>query len=443
MKFQYILLSIFGVIGVVAVIVFATAPAENDGGNANIPNCVKGDVVIWGTYPQYGVDTALQKFNEAYRDCFTVLYQYHDPAKFDRDIVEAIASKRGPDILLLPDDLILRHYDKVELVPYQVFPPLAFRDMFAQAGEIFMMEKGIVAYPFAIDPIVMYWNRDIFGNASLTQTPKHWDELLTLAPTLTKRDQRTGDIVQSAVPFGEFANVERAKEMLATLFLQVGSPIVRIVGDRPFAALADENGNQIVPNQNVVFSFRFFMDFSNPRKNIYSWNRAKSSARNEFINGKLALYFDYASAYQAIAEKNPHLNFAVAAVPQPRDTKVEITYAKVHGLAVLKDARNKAAAPVVARYLLTDPVAQKEFSSQFNLPPIRRDLLANPPTDPALAVFYSSAIRARTWLDPEPGASADAFRSAVEAVSSGRESSDSGIGLLHRSLSTLLRDYRL
>lgn len=442
MKFQYILLSVFGVIGVVAVIVFATAPAKNDGGNSGIANCTKSQVVIWGTYPQYGVEAALEKFHEKYQECFTVHYQYHDPAKFDRDIVEALASKRGPDILLLPDDLILRHYDKIDLIPYQTFPEAMFKEMFAQAGEVFLMRKGIVAYPFAIDPIVMYWNRDIFTNASVPQPPKYWDELLTLAPKLTKRDQ-SGEVIQSAVAFGEFSNIERAKEILAMLFLQVGNPIVRIDGAKAYSVLAEESNIQLAPNQNAVFAFRFFMDFSNPRKNIYSWNRAKSSARNEFIGGKLGLYFDYASAHQVIAEKNPHLNFAVSAVPQPRDTKAEITYAKVHGLAVLKDARNKQTAATVARYLLTDLPTQKEFSEQFNLPPIRRDLLANIPTDAVGAVFYTAAIRSRTWLDPEPGASTDAFRAAVEAVSSGRETPDGGIGLLHRSLSTLLRDYQL
>jgi ABC-type glycerol-3-phosphate transport system substrate-binding protein len=441
MKFQYVLLTIFGVAGVAAVICFAKCPVEQK--NAELPSNVKGNVVIWGTYP-LNADFArvINDFNTAYQDSFSVSYQFHDPKTFDTVIVEALSADRGPDVLLLPDDLILRHTDKIELIPYASVPPAVFSNTFIQAAEIYMRDQGLVALPFAIDPLVMYWNRDLFNNASLTIPPKFWDEFLTMTPKLTNRNPKTSDIEQSAIAFGEFVNLDHAKDILAMLFLQVGNPIVKVTNGKPMVMIATESGNEVVPDENVVSVMRFFMDFSNPVKNIYTWNRSKSGSLNEFINGNLAVHFDYASRYDEIKDKNPHLNFAVAQVPLPRNTKVETTFAKVHGFAVLKKSWNKPTAFIATQKLLFDANPAKDFAAAFNLPPVRRDLLAVPQTDAALSVFYDAAIRAKTWLDPKPAESTAAFAEGVNAISSGLTNSSGGVAIMHNLLLPLIQPYQ-
>lgn len=437
MKFQYILVSFFGVMAVVSVIVFSNTPESKDPEIAG----ARGEVMIWGTFPNGGVDRVFQKFNDRYKDSFTVKYAYHDPKTFDSDIVEALASGKGPDILLLPDNLILRHTDKIEEIPYVTIPQQTFKAMFIQASEIYMRSTGAVAVPYAIDPIVMYWNRDLFNNASISVQPKYWDEFLTIAPRLSKRDQKTQDIVQSAVSFGEFANVYNAKDIIAMLFLQTGDPIVKIENNKPFADLSEVNGEIVTPKQDIVSALRFFMDFSNPLKDIYSWNRALPNSRDQFLKGDLAVYFDYASAYKSLKEQNPHLNFAVAIVPQSRETKVEITYARMHGLAVLKSSSNKPTAFIAVQQLLA-PEYSGAFASAYSLPPVRRDLLNVAQTDAVLSVLFDSAIRARTWLDPRPDLTDQIFKQAVESVSSGRNSTGEAVSGLVSSLSAQLRTYQ-
>lgn len=440
MKFQYIFLTFFGVMAVVAVIVFSKTP----GGNSATPSNVRGTVTIWGTYPSDGMDKVINGVNDQYKDSLTIKYAFHDPKDFDRDIVEALASGRGPDILLLPDDLILRHTDKIEPIPYSPngITPAWLQNTFIQAAEIYTRDQGLIAVPFAVDPMVMYWNRDIFSNASVTEPPKYWDEFLTLTPKFTKRDPKTFNITQSAIAFGEFQNVDHAKDILAMLFLQVGNPIVKIgLGGKPAANLMSGEESHLIPSEDVVSAFRFFMDFSNPLKDIYTWNRSRSNSLNEFINGNLAVHFDYASTYKRIREKNPHLNFAVAQVPIPRGTSAEITFAKVYGLTILKSSPNKSTAVFVVQQLLGS-TPSGEFARSFTLPPVRRDLLAQKPTDAAQTVFYDAAIRARTWLDPKPELSNEAFQSAVESVSSGRNPVNQAIGGLQTQLSSALQAYQ-
>jgi ABC-type glycerol-3-phosphate transport system substrate-binding protein len=236
-------------------------------------------------------------------------------------------------------------------------------------------------------------------------------------------------------------NIDNAKDIIAMLFLQVGNPIISLTHGKAKMELFTTNGQEVVPDQDIISAFRFYMDFSNPLKSIYSWNRARSGSRDEFINGNLAVYFGFASDYKPLQQKNPHLNFAVAPIPIPRETKIEITFARLHGLAVLKSSRNKPTAFYAIRRLLeTKPSG--DFAAAFSLPPVRRDLLANRPTDSTLSVFYDSAIRSRTWLDPKPEESDKAFRLMVESVSSGRNTIDLAIIYLNTALDTLLKPYK-
>lgn len=439
MKFQTILLAFFGVMAVVGLIAFSKSPSKKS--ETELAGA-QGNVAIWGSFPDSkGLSAVVKNFNETYKGSFSISYEYHDPKTFDRDIVESLASGKGPDVLLLPDDLILRHSDKIDMISYLSVPPGVFSSNYIQAAEIYMRDDGLVALPFTIDPIVMYWNRDIFTNASITLPPQYWDEFTSMTPKLTKRNPKTADVVQSAVAFGEYVNVDHAKDIISMLFLQVGNPIVKFSKGRPSSEIAENESGAYVADQDVVSALRFYMDFSNPTKNIYTWNRAKSGSQNEFINGNLAIHFDFASAYNSIAKKNPHLNFAVAQVPQPRGTSAEITFARVHGLSVLKSSQNKKTAFIAVQKLLIDQYAAKDFAASYDLPPVRRDQLSIKPNDAALSVFYDAAIRSRTWLDPKPDTTDMIFKDMVESISSGRQDVPIALSTLNTEISAALTKY--
>jgi len=443
MKFQTILLTFFGVMAVVGLMTFANSDTKKSGGDDKTLSEASGNVVIWGTFPlNSDFSDVIADFNKSYKDIFSISYVFHDPKTFDNEIVEALASGRGPDILLLPDELVMRHSDKIELISYARFPQNTFSSMFIQAAEIYMRKDGLAALPFAVDPMVMYWNRDLFNNASIAVPPKYWEEFLTLTPKLTKRNSKSLELTQSAVSFGEFSNVKNAKELLSMLFLQVGNPIVEYEKNAPVSRLAS-NGklSTPVPDQSIVSALRFFMDFADPSKSIYTWSKARGNSLDEFIDGNLAIHFDYASEYQNIKLKNPHLNFAIANVPQPKNTAAEVTTAKVYGLSVLKTSKNKPTAFVAVTKLLTDAQPAKKFADAFGLPPVRRDQLVNKPSDEAFFIFYDAAIRARTWLDPKPSATDRIFSSMIDKISSGYAPSDTALEAAHTELNAELLPY--
>ena len=157
--FQIITIGIFIFFLVFAVLVFSgIIPLFT-----TAPSGVSGTVIVWGTLPAESFDESLTELNKQNEGLFTVQYVEKREAAFDRELVEAIASGRSPDLMLLPQDLILRYGDKIIPVPYESLSVRDFRDAFIEEGELYLTPGGIVALPFSIDPLILYWNRDIFN----------------------------------------------------------------------------------------------------------------------------------------------------------------------------------------------------------------------------------------------------------------------------------------
>src|SRR3989344_3461282 len=87
-----------------------------------------GEVVLWGTTPETSVTSFFDDFNKAHEKEFKVVYVAKSFDTFDTELVEALASGTGPDMIFLPHDLILRHQDKVSLLPYASFSLRDFKN---------------------------------------------------------------------------------------------------------------------------------------------------------------------------------------------------------------------------------------------------------------------------------------------------------------------------
>ncbi len=386
-----------------------------------------GRVVMWGTENQV-------LFNSFLADTFKsdktlqVTYVEKSKANFDQSLVEAIADGVGPDVVLLPESSILRYKNKISPIPYTSYSARNYKDTFVQEAEMFLFPEGVVALPWSIDPLVMYWNRDLFANQGIAKPPRYWDEFLDLPNRLTIKNQANG-VTQSAVALGEFGNIVNAKQIISALFLQLGNPIVSI---EPVNGLKATLGDG-----SLVSALRFYTDFSNSTRPVYSWNLSLQADKVAFISGKLAVYFGFASELRDIRDKNPNLNFDVTYFPQLRDGTERVTFGSLEGLAVLQSSKNKNGAfSLLGKLSGTDNTAK--WANLSLLPPARRDLLSTRPSDPFYTVFYDSALWARGWLDPQYVESSDIFASMIEAVKSGRLSYSQALSQAANKMQVLL-----
>ncbi len=429
--FQIVVLGIFVVLLIVGFLGFS-GKIPFPGGKEDINY---GEVTFWGTIPRSVMNTIISD-KLGNKKNITIKYVEKNKATFARDFIEALARGTGPDIFMLSQDEILRSQDTIALIPYEAVSERVFKDTFIEEGEMFLRPEGIVALPFTIDPLVMYWNRDIFTNASIVVPPTRWSEFYALSPRLVIRDN-SGKITQSFVSFGEYQNVLLAKEILSTLFMQTGASIVQ----NKNGVLAVDISVSSSVQSGATRAVGFFTEFARSDKDAYSWNRSLPYSRSMFEAGDLALYFGYASEYGLIKQKNPHLNFDIAIMPQADQSLKRVTFGRMHGIAVVKSSKNMVGT-MQAVLILTGSDIVGSVAKISGLPPVRRDLLTVRPTDAVFSVLYDSAIISRAWHDPSPADTDQLFEEMISNVNSGKLKTSEALSVLHSSLERLLRSYK-
>lgn len=436
--FQIILMAGFGFIAVIAVLIFSgVLPGYKNQGTQKGPAV---SVSLWGTLPRNkinGVVSAINKENKSYK----IQYTEFPASSYEENVINALASGKGPDFWLISQDMILKNKDKINLIPFAYYPERNFRDDFVDISNLFIDQKngGLTAFPFLIDPMVMYWNKDLFSSAGISQPPRYWDDFADNVQTLTRKNE-AGNIVQSGAALGELSNIKNGQDILSMLIIQSGNPIMKSDDRGSLKIALDDKDNS--GNSPAASSVKFFNDFSNPNKNVYSWNKALPGADTMFARGALAMYFGYASEWAEIKAKNPHLNFDIAEIPQIKGGKTKTTFAKIYTLAVMKNSSQtkKQAALNSILFMISNQVS-KDFSQATGLASPRRDLLAEKTTDAYYGLINKAAVMSKAWLEPDSNEVRRIFKDMVESVSSGALSAGDSVRLAKNRLDQELRKY--
>ncbi len=411
-KFQVIVLAIFVVFLVGGVIAFSTYKGGSSG--TTLPS-----ITVWGTFPKDAFDAYVSEINMTLPQQMTVHYVQETQASFRGDFVAALARGQGPDAILIPVDLLLPSEDKLITIPYATLPQRTFLDTYIQGADIYLTADGTIGLPFAVDPLVMYWDRDMFNTAGIAKPPVYWDEFTGLNKKITVKSQN-GTVTRSAVALGDFTNVDNAREIFGTLLLQLGNPVTaRSASGAVISALSSTAKDPLT-------ALNFFAQFADPTNANYSWNRSWPDSKSAFLSGTLATYFGFASEISDIRAKNPNLNFDVAPMPQVRSGGQAADYARLYGFSLVRASPNVSGAYTIISTLIA-PQYLAGLSKTMYLPSVDLAVIQSGSTDPYIAVFNRVALTARTWLDTDPSVSSGILGSMVDSVTSGQSAPDQAI----------------
>ncbi len=377
---------------------------------------VGGTVTLWATIDEETMKGLLEPFEQAHRSEFTLIYEAKDARTFEAELINALAAGRGPDLVFLPSDWVVKQADKLLPLPYSSYSLAQFKKDFAPIGQLYLTPTGILGLPLYIDPLVLYSNQDLLTNAKLAIVPGNWDEILAAVKSLSRVDPQK-NLTQSTIALGQWGNIANAKDVLSLLILQAGNPITARNENGVVRSVLKERYDFPVPP--AAEALGFFNRFAEPDNTLYSWNSALPEARQAFLRGTLALYLGAGSDWPRLKRQNPQLNFDINPMPQRVRATAELTFGRAVAVGVVKASKNPATAWQAA-ILLSGPAFAQPLADALFLPPVRKDLLAKAPADPAMTVLYQSAIIARGWLDPDPAASVNVFRRLVEDSANGR-----------------------
>lgn len=401
-----------------------------------------GQIKLWGTFSETQFETLAQELSSQNNKIKDILYIEKDPVSIEEDLLRAIAEGNGPDLVIFNEKQIILNEKRIQKIPFKSYPLREYQETFLEEASLLITQNGLLGFPFLVDPLVMYYNKDLLVNAGFSKPPQTWTEVLAITPTLTQKDS-SFNISKSAIALGSFDNINNAKEIYWMLVLQAGNPSIV----REFDSQNNKEIYRSSFNENLNFTLdpayaatNFFTQFSNPTKTVYSWNRSLPDSQTAFVAGDLAFYIGKASEVEIIKKLNPNLNFDISIIPQSQSSIRKITYGTMYNLMIPRNAKNIAGA-ISAISVLTSPEIQKAFAKEFFMTTVRKDTLSeSDPTSPYEAILNRSAIMAQGVLEPDSKKINDIIKELIDTVVSGQYEVSESITRANQKISLLLQN---
>jgi multiple sugar transport system substrate-binding protein len=417
---------LFGVVGIIVIFAILVILGIIPGLRKNSNIGPGGSSTPEATLEFWGIDKreVFSSLIDAYQNTAGIKINYTqiNPNTYEEDLIDALASQRGPDVLMINHNWLRKHYEKLYPIPSgtlsiedlknNIFVETVAKDM--------VLQNKIWGLPLWMDTLALYYNKDIFNNASIALPPATWQEFQNISRSLTEKSI-TGEIQRAGAAIGTSANIDDSADILALLMLQTCSTITDATGK---AIFNDDLGKQAVS---------FYTSFANPASLYYSWNNNMPESVSAFSQGKVAMIFGYNSLRAEIEKKNPYLNYGIANMPQSfkqcypgEPDKSYRNYADYWVLAVSATSKN----PIPAWNLifhLVDSQQAKLYLTATGKAPASRVLISAMQKDEKIGVFVKQASTAKSWVQNNPEKNTAVFKNMIESIVRGYLSLDNAL----------------
>lgn len=360
---------------------------------------------FWGIDPEEVFKDLIYRYQTAFPQ-IKINYRQIDPLNYESKLIDALASRKGPDVLMIPHDWLLKHWEKLYPAPY--ITPKEIKETFPEVvAQDLIFNNQVYGLPLWIDTLALYYNKDLFNGAGIALPPRTWQEFQETVRLLTKKDV-TGKIEKAGTALGTANNISYAPEILALLILQTGSP------------LTDEKGELIFEKEKALNALNFYLSFANPLSLNYSWNNYLPNDLEAFAQGKVAMIFAYSADRKKISAKNPYLNYGISYFPQASLNFEQIkNYADYWALAVSAVSPHYQIAWHFISFLADNNQARYYFEKTLK-PPARKILIQETKEDEEVGIFSYQALSAKSFFKKDPQKYRQIFQNIIESINKGQ-----------------------
>lgn len=396
--------------------------------------------------------------------------------EYETEMLKALAEDRGPDIFSIPadwlgmyqknviepmpetaqiDQIVMRQprageleskLDKIVKITHQLLTPRDIKSNYIKAARQAVLRdltvknevgenetrEAILGLPLSVDVLSLYYNKELLEQAEIFDAPKTWEEFQKDVIKLTRQDEQ-GEFIQNGAALGSAENIPRAFDVLSLLMLQTGAEMINQEGTY---AMFDKSIREDGYNAGLA-ALRFYTDFANPAKEVYSWNEKQGPAIDAFKQGKLAFLFGY--SYHLNQIKGSKVDFAVAPVPQPVGSPQVMSYLNFWVETVSKKSLHKDYAWDFIVFASQPENLQLLLKQGQGFAPTKA-LLAQPPANAELAVFQSQVEQAGFWYTGKNAIEAEAaVKAMITAVNSGDQTLEEALRFGAQRVSQTLR----
>ena len=349
----------------------------------------------------------------------TINYTKQDAAKYQNELQRMKQSGNEPNIFTINNNWLQNYipwlsplegnkayvgeygligYDQVQ----EIFPNETIRTL--------IHEGQLYGFPMYSDSLALYYNKDMFKKAGIENPPATWTEFKDDSRKITLL-KSIEEIIQSGAAIGGGKNVNRSSDIAALLMMQGGAKVIDSDGN------IDINQDILVNTTNGMEkrdpgkkAIVFYTEFSDPAKEVYSWNAAgQEDSVKAFAEKKTAMMFNYSYQMKNLLALSPDLNYGISGMPQLENSAV-INFSNVWTPVVSKNNNCKVEPAEAADDVDCAKIAwsflsfanQKEnikfYLDESGKAAARKDLIAEQANSGSkLGVFASQAETAVTY----------------------------------------------
>ncbi|MDD3284176.1 MAG: extracellular solute-binding protein [Patescibacteria group bacterium] len=374
-------------------------------------------IKVWGVYE----DRAnLQPLFDAYSVIHPNVrfnYRVFSYDEYENQLISAWAEDNGPDIYFLPNNWLRKMskyitpmpetaqlpyrdikstgiggFKKTDIIDYvketkmislneitKNFAPVVFKDN--------VIDNKIYGLPLSIDTMAMFYNKDMLNNVNIPLPPSTWTDFKNAVKVITLLNE-DGKFLQSGSALGTTNNITNSADIVMLLIQQNGIT----VGDGGFV-----NFGKTKDEINLTLqAINFYSDFSNPIKEVYSWNEEQDNSLEAFINGQVGFFFGYPYHIQQIKSRAPKLNFGISEIPQIENTNNPINFADYWVMTVSHKTESSDVA-----WGFIDFATKKEnakiYLDQTHKPTALNSLIGEQLNDLEIGPFSKQILTAKSW----------------------------------------------
>jgi multiple sugar transport system substrate-binding protein len=413
----------------------------------------------------------INKYNAMHPN-INIVYRKLRYEEYEKELLDAFAEDRGPDIFSIHNTWIKKYKSKLYPLPATInmaFPVVKgsikketiievrtnksltlkeLKDNYADVvySDVVIKDfnqttqknvENIYGLPLFIDTLALFYNKDLFNNAGIALPPAFWNkEFQQDVKKLTKQDVK-GEIVQSGTALGGSTNIERFSDILSVLMMQNGTVMLDPSGKVMFDQVPETlKGQGINPG---VEALRFYSDFANPAKEVYSWNKNLEKSTTLFNQGKLAMMFGYAYFLPTIKAEAPKINFGIAKLPQIEGNTQLINFANywVESVSAKSKVKNEAWDFV---QFAAKAEQVKSYLAIAKKPAALKSLISSQLDDIDMGVFADQVLTAKSWYKGEdPTAAEKIIGDMIDSAGDGKETIETVAGLGARRVEQTIR----
>jgi ABC-type glycerol-3-phosphate transport system substrate-binding protein len=411
---------------------------------------------VWGVYDSSDDLAPLIKAYKSSYPYVTVQYTRFRYDEYKQALLEAFATDRGPDIFAiqntwvteyqkkglvspLPSKITMAHQivsgtfnkqvtqqlePKVSLTIPELkkkFIDVVYHDVVIKKTDpaTKISTENIYGLPMSADTLALFYNKDLFNNAGITNPPQYWDnDFQQMVKKLTKQDNKA-QIIQSGAALGGGDNIERATDILSVLMMQSGADMMDDNGNVKFSYVPENLKREVAPGAEAL---RFYTDFASPAKEVYCWNSQLPNSIDLFTQGKLAMLFGYSYMLPTIAANGPKVNFAISSLPQIKDNST-VNFANYWVYAVstkiLSNPDNLIKGKFYAQQkqdtawdfiqYITAEQQVKDYLNSTGRPTALRSLIDGQKSKEKLGIFADQLLTAKSWYKGSGPITAETF----------------------------------